>query len=787
MPARLCSLALAFLLVLSGLAAAWSGWQPAVAAPLETTVGARNGRHQFNVVASPSFVVWEDRAAFIPPAPGQVVTDAIAGSSDIFGLDISTNRPITVTDAKGDQQGPAISGSLVVWQDNGHSCTGCERDIRGKDLATGTEFAIAVGPADQASPTIDGRTVVWIEGDAGRVRLLSRTLDRPATTELAIVTDPMATITAPAISADLIVWGQQYHGKHLTIFAYERGSGRKSVIDNSGYATPNYAVSGTRVVWADPGLWLTDVAAGTIERLSRWRAIAPQVEGDVVVWTSSIGGRPPSILGLTLQDKRPLVLVDSPSEKRAPRLMGGKLWWHTEEQGQIRLRSTPLDQALVHGRPPLQGGGMPTGTPPPTMRPIITATAAPSPAATTATPAAAMAMSDAGANTLRAASHGRPVKKGIHAATYKGWDDPAAWQTIAQSLDGGAPYYEAHAPYFGSVVVLYSDLLNVPNLAVHMQRLVYQSVQVIVRIDPTSKPTLAEGPASVVNRVMDVVNRWPWVPHIQIDNEPNLDGDTEWPTRCQPSCTWINRTGAQESASYNNSFEVGRYDAINRFYLDVYYRIQDIAAGDARVRSITFWSPPMVDIFSPVGGQTMYDPLASMLYAYSNPAHTARGGMAYHTYPAPNWDAHLPYVGPPRIYNNSWVYDFPGWLRDEVDNRVKRSLITEFGWNPGQMHRCSYSQSTIWWPEPDGRVIDPGPPVPSPSGLPSYANRGLNCSAMDGLAHAFQDDIYWFLQDQLHGAEVLAVWLVAGNEHRSNGVVGGDRHLWLDAYRNSNP
>lgn len=37
------------------------------------------------------------------------------------------------------------------------------------------------------------------------------------------------------------------------------------------------------------------------------------------------------------------------------------------------------------------------------------------------------------------------------------------------------------------------------------------------------------------------------------------------------------------------------------------------------------------------------------------------------------------------------------------------------------------------------------------------------------------------------GADVIAVWLVAGNEHRANGVVGGNRHLWLEDYRNSAP
>jgi hypothetical protein len=762
-------LALAFLLVLAGLTSAWGGWQPAVAAPPETPVGERAGRHQVNVVASPSFVVWEDRAAWTPPAPGQPPTDTTAGTSDILGLDAATNQPIVVTDAAGDQRSPAIAGSIVVWQDSGHSCADCERDIRAKDLATGAEFAVAVGPADQSAPAIAGRTVVWIEGEAGRVRLLSRSLDRSSPTEIAVVADPAASITPPAVSADLIVWGQQYHGKHLVLFAHERASGRTTVIDHSGYATPNYAVSGVRVAWTDPGLWLTDVAAGTTERLSRWRAIAPQIEGDAVVWTSSIGGQPPSILGLNLQAKRPLVLVDGQGEKRAPRMGGGKLLWHTEANGQTRLRSAPLAQALAQGRPPLPDDGAPEGTPPPTLRPVITATAAPpTPAPPTAT-VAATAIADAGV--LRAASHGRPVKKGIHAATYQGWNDPTAWQTIAQSLDGGAPYYEAHAPYFGSVVVLYSDLLTTPNLAVHMQRLVYQNVAVIVRIDPTSKPTLAEGPQTVVNRVMDVVNRWPWVPHIQIDNEPNLDG--EWPAQCNP-CVWTTRTGGQDSATYNGQYDVGRYSAINRFYSDVFARIQDIAAGDGRVRPITFWTPPMVDIFAPVGGQTMYDHLGGMLFAYSNPAYTVRGGMSYHTYPSPNWDAHLPWAGPPRIYNNSWVSDFPGWLRSEVDTRARRSIITEFGWNPGQMHRCGYSQSTVWWPEPNGRVI-------------GETGRGQMCSAMDGVPHPFQDDTYWFLQDQLHGAEVLAVWLVAGNEHRSNGVVGGDRHLWLDAYRNSNP
>ncbi|MDD1719790.1 MAG: hypothetical protein LUQ25_07005, partial [Methanoregulaceae archaeon] len=79
---------------------------------------------------------------------------------DIRVKDTSTGNIVTVTFAADLETNPAISGQMVVWQDNrNYATTGW--DIYGYDLSTSTETAICTQAGDDINPDISGGRVVW--------------------------------------------------------------------------------------------------------------------------------------------------------------------------------------------------------------------------------------------------------------------------------------------------------------------------------------------------------------------------------------------------------------------------------------------------------------------------------------------------------------------------------------------------------------------------------------------------------------------------------------------------
>ncbi len=90
----------------------------------------------------------------------QAWSDVVTGIN-ILGVDLSTGTPFTVTTAAGDQTLPAISGTIVTWQD---SRSGTD-DVWFVNLG-GTESPVAgaVGqepPGERRAPKISGRRIVW--------------------------------------------------------------------------------------------------------------------------------------------------------------------------------------------------------------------------------------------------------------------------------------------------------------------------------------------------------------------------------------------------------------------------------------------------------------------------------------------------------------------------------------------------------------------------------------------------------------------------------------------------
>jgi beta propeller repeat protein len=107
-----------------------------------------NWEFQYNPAVSGDIVVWEDERNKL-------------GRWDTYGYDLSTSTefPIHIgpADSAADYPRPVVSGDIVVWcyERNGNY------DIYGYDLNTSTEFPICTDAANQYFPAISGDIVVW--------------------------------------------------------------------------------------------------------------------------------------------------------------------------------------------------------------------------------------------------------------------------------------------------------------------------------------------------------------------------------------------------------------------------------------------------------------------------------------------------------------------------------------------------------------------------------------------------------------------------------------------------
>jgi len=97
---------------------------------------------------------------------------------DIYGFDVSDPcNPIEfpVCTDENEQWYPAISGNIIVWQDDRNG----NWDIYGYDISTQTEFQITTNTADQTSPAISGHTVVWEDKRHGQSDIYASILYGP--------------------------------------------------------------------------------------------------------------------------------------------------------------------------------------------------------------------------------------------------------------------------------------------------------------------------------------------------------------------------------------------------------------------------------------------------------------------------------------------------------------------------------------------------------------------------------------------------------------------------------
>lgn len=206
---------------------------------------------------------------------------------DLRALDLTTNQPLIIADAPGNQLYPEMDGSLVVWQNkNYHTVVGAPASgIYAKDMATGKTYQIGLDDAGKGSWTnavVAGRNVVTSRTElSGSVFVESTNVDTGAVTELFRVpaTATVGVISGLQGSGRFLIWGvigYSNDGKTepenwYTLYTYDLQTGKLTslfqVNSTEGYsgAQPAYSLEGNRLAIADKEgiISVMDLLAGT--------------------------------------------------------------------------------------------------------------------------------------------------------------------------------------------------------------------------------------------------------------------------------------------------------------------------------------------------------------------------------------------------------------------------------------------------------------------------------------------------------------------------------------------
>ncbi|MDQ5825706.1 MAG: hypothetical protein M3441_16050 [Chloroflexota bacterium] len=337
---------------------------PAIPAPPASGLDMVQGHPR----ASERYLVWTQSAT---TGAGR----NLYGTSDVYGLDLTSGQVITVADGERDQQNPSISGSIVVWQDSVPGCVPeCSvHGIYGKDLATGEQFKVT---DSVAAPLIAGKTVAWVESIGTAGRLMSKDLQTNRTVEISPKTlYPLAW----GLSEDYAVWldtpAECSAQACYNIFAYELKTGTtRTVLSFRGH--PDFrpvevVLSGHTLVWSNAGsINVVDVRTGTARSVRiNSTPYGLRIKGDTLVWYSYKGEDYQTIqtFGMKLKNLQPVrLLIEGEEENRIVLELAGTwlIYANTRSRpGGLQLASfgKAYAQGLpVQEEPPVQPTAIPT-------------------------------------------------------------------------------------------------------------------------------------------------------------------------------------------------------------------------------------------------------------------------------------------------------------------------------------------------------------------------------------------------------------------------------------------
>jgi len=348
-PVRAAALLRRVLLVL-WLLAPLAGEAPASAAGLpwrvdEFLVGG-GPAGQFAPAAAGVLVVWSEQ---------RETGEVLRGKNLLTGaeLDVATGRvdPTAVRDSK---LAPAISGSIVVWQNRGISADGIHRDrIYGRDLTRpdAPPFPIASTWSGQLHPAISGNTVVWADNRRGNWDIFG--YDLISRREFVVTTRPGDQLW-PAISGSIVVWADESDGE-WHIYGKDLAAGEEFPISTAPGNQTAPAISGRLVVWEDTraGRNLFDIYGYDLDTRQEFAVVTaseyqirPTVAGDLIVWEDYRGGER-DLWAYDRRTGREFQVTRAAGVQWQPALAGNLLVWSDARFGTFNIFGAWLRKGAI--------------------------------------------------------------------------------------------------------------------------------------------------------------------------------------------------------------------------------------------------------------------------------------------------------------------------------------------------------------------------------------------------------------------------------------------------------
>lgn len=270
---------------------------------------------QYAPIGSDHYLVWSEGGIKSNGGP-------VYGSFDARGLDLRTNRVITITNEPGDQGAGALYDNLVVWASSSNGCTTCRANgLYATDLATGTVYTIATGIVPQGNPGVSGRKVAWIESAPGGEQVKMKDLNTNVVTVIRVNPTEESTFADLKMSGNFITWREvvfnhgSTQGKVSYIKAYDLTTGKIRdahlyIIGDQSAASSNYAVDGHTMIVQDPDgtIFSKDLSSNLELEFDYHGTLTDlQLHGDLMLFSSSFNRS--DILGINLKQPNTVVPI----------------------------------------------------------------------------------------------------------------------------------------------------------------------------------------------------------------------------------------------------------------------------------------------------------------------------------------------------------------------------------------------------------------------------------------------------------------------------------------------
>jgi beta propeller repeat protein len=293
----------------------------------------------------------------------QYVTSQGVSDWDVYSADITNpKKPILtiVSEFSYDQTSPAISGTVVAFQDN--SAGDWDIYIHDLSLAANTDLLVTDQLYDQINPAISGNFLLWQDNSAGDCDIYLGDITQTDSLRSFNLTPYEYDQQNPAVDREWVVWEDNFVWDQNPDGIWDLYGADVIQINKpveylfGGFSDPQQrgAISGHYVVWqqyyttgGDWDVYAEDVSDPANPKLipiavDATNAINPAISGNLIVWQDDRNGDW-DIYGYNLDTRREFLISDAQpnqtvfSDQTSPAISGTRVVWEDNLNGKTNI------------------------------------------------------------------------------------------------------------------------------------------------------------------------------------------------------------------------------------------------------------------------------------------------------------------------------------------------------------------------------------------------------------------------------------------------------------------